>query len=149
MSADARLADRSVAPVPQFGQFRVGEDVVLGVAAAVDERCPDIAYVVVSGALGPASLSTLDDVLDEVIRDGALEVHVDLSKLDICTSHGVGVLEDARRRMEQRGGILHLMGAHGVVCRVFDILCVPVDRNHGCRPGACLASGRSLPSGPR
>lgn len=122
MSAEAWLDDAREMCAPRFERCHVGDEVVFGVSALVDDGIrPDIAHVVVTGDLCPVSAPDLERLLDSLVDDGITEIHVDLSKLDFCTSHGVEVLERTRRRVEDRGGSLQLVAAHGVVRRVLEL----------------------------
>lgn len=128
MSADARLAEESPLRAPRFDRCEVGGRVLLGVSAIVDDPLePTTSYVVVSGVICAGSASTLAAMLDGVISDGITDLHVDLSSVELCTSHGVDALEDARHRLEARQGSMRIAGARGVVRRVLDVLGVEVD----------------------
>ncbi|MEU6729223.1 STAS domain-containing protein [Nonomuraea wenchangensis] len=42
-------------------------------------------------------------------------------KLGFCDSHGLGVLIDAQRRAEKRGGALRLIGVQGTLARLLTV----------------------------
>lgn len=89
-------------------------------ASAVLHHHDGSARVYVSGALGPATAPVLGSMLDGLVTDGVVTIVVDLSDLDLCTSHGLDVLERARDQLSSRGGGLSLENATGVVRRVLD-----------------------------
>lgn len=126
--ADQHLGWPAPPARPYFGRYRANDAVLLGVSAVVADRTrPDVANVVLSGALCAASAATLADMLATLVDDGIAHVTVDLTKLKLCTSHGIDVLLGARRRLEGIGGSLRLVGARGVVSRVLAVARIVTD----------------------
>lgn len=69
-------------------------------------------WVVLSGELDLASAPHLEQVLDQLCRDGVLEIVLDLSRLDYLSAAGLGVFLGADDSLRAAGGrlILHRPG---------------------------------------
>jgi anti-sigma B factor antagonist len=78
-----------------------------------------VAVVAVSGAIDVASSLELRDVLAEAIAAAGARVLVDLSRVSLIDSSGVGVLISAHRLAETNGASLVLAAPAGPAARVF------------------------------
>jgi len=80
------------------------------------------AVVAVHGELCALTAPSLGDALDRVVGEGALEVVIDLAGLELCTSHGLEVLDACHRALQGRGGSLLLHGERGSVARLLALV---------------------------
>ncbi len=128
---------------PEIHRIRVGGRVVLGLSVLVAPgSSPRSAQVVLAGELCPASAPVARQHLDDLVERGVVCIHVDVSKLRLCTTAGVEVFEAIDAEVTRRGGGLWLQGATGVVARVFQILDVRQERPARCFGSAEAAVGR-------
>lgn len=124
-------ADRTSVPPranasPRFDRYHVGDRVLLGVSAVVDDqRDPEVAQVSLVGELCPASTPRLAAMLEALVEDGIRKVHVDLAQLDLCTAAGVTLFDEVASQLRARGGSLELVNARGVVHRVLELTEIP------------------------
>ncbi len=122
--------------VPEIHRIRVGGRVLLGLSVLVAPGSrPRSAQVVLAGELCPAGAPIARQHLDDLVERGVVCIHVDVSKLRLCTTAGVEVFEAIEAEVTRRGGGLWLQGATGVVARVFQVLDVRQER-----PARCFGS---------
>lgn len=113
---------RTPGPQPDVAPGDADDDLPLGTSVVLEPRPGGgAAWIGLAGELCPVGALQLRSTLDGLIDDGFVLLRVDLSRLGLCTSHGVDILERARRRLEHRGGSMRLVGAHGTVRQVFEL----------------------------
>jgi anti-anti-sigma factor len=104
-----------------FAMHDIREVPLLGMTVVLsDPYHPDLVRVALSGELSVLSAGRLESLIDGLAGAG-VTVRLNLYDLSLCTSDGVEVLERTRDRLEDLGGSLELVGAHGVVRQVLDI----------------------------
>lgn len=64
---------------------------------------------------------TLQAKLTEAVRDGPVDVIIDLSRVEFCDSTGMNVLLAALKRIREREGSLALAGPQSPVRRILEI----------------------------
>ena len=77
--------------------------------------------VVVRGDLDMRTASQLERVLDDVIRQGARLVTLDLEQVDFLDSSGLRVIVAASSKLTEQEGELLLEGASSAVQRVLEV----------------------------
>ena len=99
---------------------RASEPQLLAATTTVEHRSRTAA-VHLSGELCTTTAPRLRRLLGELLELGPTSVVVDLSQLQLCTSHGIDVLDQAARQLAATGGRLRILGASGIVRKVLDI----------------------------
>jgi anti-sigma B factor antagonist len=90
-------------------------------ASVADPAHPDVAHVALSGELCPFGAPALGRLLESLVDDGIRHVDIDVAGLELCTAAGVTLFEAVHDRVLKVGGSLRVVGAHGVVRRVFEV----------------------------
>jgi anti-sigma B factor antagonist len=75
----------------------------------------------VSGEIDIASALLLTDAVDDALRDGALELWIDLTRTDFMDSTGLHALLEAHRRVHELNRRLAVICPDGPVGRLFEI----------------------------
>lgn len=75
------------------------------------------AVVALNGSVCPSTADRVADAIERVAAEGATRISVDLSAVDICTSHGFDVFDRVHQALQVDGGRVELAGAHGGVAR--------------------------------
>jgi anti-sigma B factor antagonist len=85
------------------------------------QACERSATVTLLGDLDVAGVNTFRRLLDDLLRDGHVEIVLDLNKLGFLDSSGLGALISARRRTYAAGGSLTLVCDDNQVLWVLEI----------------------------
>jgi anti-sigma B factor antagonist len=95
----------------------------------------DRAVVQVGGEVDLATCPQLQAALAELVDRGFHQLIVDLEQVSFLDCAGIGVLVDARRRVQEHGGSLRLVGPAPLVRRVLEVTGMtavfPIDGSHG------------------
>jgi anti-anti-sigma factor len=81
-------------------------------------RTDDIAEAVLIGRLDSAWTDYLSERLDEVIRTGVREIHLDMSGISYLSSNGIALLVRYHRQMRQIGGALRIVADSEAISNV-------------------------------
>lgn len=82
----------------------------------------DTVTVTVEGEVDASNCAGLRDVLGQLATaERALEVHLDLARLDFVDSSGLRVLLVAQLALQQRGGSLRIVAASRAVERLLEV----------------------------
>lgn len=79
------------------------------------------AVVTVAGELDVMTAPALRDEISRVAEAGAHEIVVDLLKVPFVDSVGLGVLVDASKRAQSRGGVLRVVCDDRRIARIIEI----------------------------
>ncbi len=77
--------------------------------------------VTVAGELDVMTAPALRDEISRVAEAGAYEIVVDLLKVPFVDSVGLGVLVDASKRAQSRGGVLRVVCDDRRIARIIEI----------------------------
>ncbi len=84
---------------------------------------PDITVLEISGRLQLGNLlQSVESSIRALLDGGARKLVIDLTGLNTIDSSGIGMLVSCSGQMEQRGGQMRVVGSHGDVARVFDMV---------------------------
>jgi anti-sigma B factor antagonist len=101
----------------------------------------DIAEAVLIGRLDSSWTDYLSDRLDEVIRTGVREVHLDMSGVSYLSSNGIALLVRYHRQMRQIGGCLRIVAECEAISNVLRLTGVAkLLQNDGPVAGAAASS---------
>ncbi len=82
-----------------------------------------VATVELHGVLCALTSQQLRREMTQLIEEGVEDIVIDLQHLDLCTSHGVDVFEEADGALSERQrGSVQLSRARGITHRVLDII---------------------------
>src|SRR5689334_15505140 len=84
-------------------------------------RTDDIAEAVLIGRLDSAWTDYLSERLDEVIRTGVREIHLDMSGVSYLSSNGIALLVKYHRQMRQIGGSFRIVADSEAVGHVLKL----------------------------
>jgi anti-sigma B factor antagonist len=91
-------------------------------ALAVAIRCEGAATVVeIAGEIDLATFHTLNERLEQLIRDGRRRIVLDMSRVSFIDSTGLGGLIRVRKAILAEGGILELACLQTQAMKVFEI----------------------------
>ena len=91
-------------------------------ALAVERSSVDgIDFVAVEGEIDIATSPRLIPVLNQAVSDGAGPLIVDLSRVEFMDSTGLGLLINAKRRVDRRGNGFAVVCPPGPLYRVFEV----------------------------
>ncbi len=76
----------------------------------------------IDGALDALTVPDIRPVIDALIADEVSQVTVDLSKVSLVDSSGVGAIVSLFKRLKARGGNLTVVGAHDQPLAVLKLL---------------------------
>jgi anti-sigma B factor antagonist len=91
-------------------------------SVAVDRLAPDAALVEIDGPLDYDETGALDSVLGDVVAGGAMRIAIDLTHATPLDDAAVGVLFDALRRVQPRGGTVVLVVGDRRLSRTLEIM---------------------------
>ena len=99
-------------------------------------RCSgDRAVLQVGGEVDLATCPQLQAALVELVDRGFHQLIVDLEQVSFLDCAGIGVMVDARRRVQEHGGSLKLVRPAPLVRRVLEVTGMtavfPIDGSHG------------------
>ena len=94
------------------------------------ERSSDAATVRFEGALDALTVTELRRVIADVLSAGPKDVVVDLGRVTLMDSTGVGAIVSLFKRLKAEGGTLRVVGAHGQPLAVLKLL--KLDTVFGC-----------------
>jgi anti-anti-sigma factor len=81
---------------------------------------PDITVFEISGRLVLGDmLTSVESAIREIIDGGVRKLVIDLTRLNMIDSSGIGTLIKRLEQMDRLGGRICLAGAHGAVAKVF------------------------------
>jgi anti-sigma B factor antagonist len=84
---------------------------------------PDITVVEISGRLNLGNLlQSVERAIQGLIDDGVRKLAIDVTRLNSIDSAGIGMLISCGGQMDQLGGQVRLVGAHGSVAAVFEMV---------------------------
>jgi anti-anti-sigma factor len=81
-------------------------------------RADHIAELVLVGSLDSSWSTYLSDRIDEVVRSGALEVHVDMAGISYVSSNGIALLMGCHRQLQKIGGRLRIVADSEAISHV-------------------------------
>ena len=80
------------------------------------------AHIHLEGALDALSVDEVSSTIERVVADGAQRVIVDLERVTLLDSFGVGVLVSLWKRIKARGGQVRVVSANDQPLAVLKIL---------------------------
>lgn len=94
-----------------------------GISVTTETDGQFVATVHLHGELCAATAPVLRTEMERLLEDGVTDVIFKLQDLQTCTSHGLDLWDDVHRELKDRsGGAVYLVGPHGVVERVLDLI---------------------------
>ena len=104
-SLDQRAGERQVSPIKPL---------------EIDSRLEGaVTLMCLSGHIATAESQVLSEAFDRLIADGIQRIVVDMKRVEIITSDGLGALIRARKAVTENGGRLVLSGLEGNIRNVF------------------------------
>ena len=76
----------------------------------------------ISGELDALTVSEIRDELDRIVADGEAEVVVDLTRLRLVDSSGVGAIVSLFKRVRAEGRQFRVVGVQGQPREIFQVL---------------------------
>ena len=86
------------------------------------EAFPDVLVIEATGKLDTVTADFMLDCIQGLIEKGDTKIVIDCENLDLITSFGLGMLVRANKRMKDKGGMIAIANAHGVVAESLRIV---------------------------
>jgi anti-anti-sigma factor len=104
----------------------IGCEILMNFGATNYEIEPGITVVEISGQLDLSNnLMAIESLIEELIKEGARKLVVDLTGLTYVDSAGIGMLFGVSRQMDGAGGRMRIAGAQGSVAKVLSAVHMP------------------------
>ena len=84
-------------------------------------REKDVSVIALRGEIDVYTAPLLRQKIVDLVDEGALNIVVDMEKVDFLDSTGLGVLVEGLKRVKTRGGTLSLVATQDKILKIFDI----------------------------
>src|SRR2546425_3360927 len=84
-------------------------------------REKDLSVIALRGEIDVYTAPLLRQKIVDLVDEGALNIVVDMEKVDFLDSTGLGVLVEGLKRVKTRGGNLSLVATQDKILKIFDI----------------------------
>jgi anti-sigma B factor antagonist len=84
-------------------------------------RVKDVSVIALRGEIDVYTAPLLRQKIVDLVDEGALNIVVDMEKVDFLDSTGLGVLVEGLKRVKTRGGNLTLVATQDKILKIFDI----------------------------